>query len=141
MPGLTVTEQAVFDGRFLFNLRGPGTAPYYLERVKATIVVTGEDGDWVKQVYGVLEKDLKITVNDDGTLTILVLATGPSTLYDSTGKAIARDPGQVRFELLVAYGEDLSDPSDDEFLDFLGVVKPSTGRSDDFCTAAVQVLG
>ena len=33
-----------------------------------------------------------------------------------------------------------TDPSDDEFIKDLGVVKESTGRTDDFCVALVSVL-
>ena len=50
-----------------------------------------------------LEKDKRITDNGDGTLTILILATGNAVLYGANGKAIARNPGQVRFELVVAH--------------------------------------
>ncbi|MBA3718709.1 MAG: hypothetical protein H0W95_00215 [Nocardioidaceae bacterium] len=77
----------------------------------------------------------------DGTSTILVLATGNSLLYGSTGKAVARNPGQVRFEILVDNGGTPQDPFDDEFLEFLGVVKESTGRSDDYCAATVEAIG
>jgi hypothetical protein len=88
----------------------------------------------------VVEMDKQITVNDDGTLTILILATGNATMYGSDGKAIARNPGQLRFEILVDAGGTPEDPSDDTFLARLGNVKESTGRSDDFCTAAVPAL-
>jgi hypothetical protein len=56
------------------------------------------------------------------------------------GKAIARNPRQIRFEALVDNGETPSDPSDDEFLDVLRDVKGSTGRTDDFCEAVGPVL-
>jgi hypothetical protein len=87
-----------------------------------------------------MEKDLRITDNGDGTLTILVLATGNSVVYGANGKAIARNPGQIRFELLIDHGGTPTDPSDDEFLKFLGVVKESTGRTDDFCSAVVPAI-
>jgi hypothetical protein len=85
-------------------------------------------------------RDLKVTDNGDGTLTLLVLATGNSILYGMNGEAIARNPGQVRFELLIDHNGTPTDPSDDEFLAFLGIVKESTGRSDDFCAASVAAL-
>ena len=47
---------------------------------------------------------------------------------------------QVRIELLFDNGGTPSDPTDDEEITFLGVVKDSTGRSDDFCEAAVAIL-
>jgi hypothetical protein len=61
-------------------------------------------GEFVTDFSKTLEKDLRITDNGDGTLTILVLATGNAVVYDENGKAIARNPGQVRFELLIDHG-------------------------------------
>ena len=87
-----------------------------------------------------IDKDLRVTDNGDGTLTILILSTGNAVLYGENGKVIARNSGQVRFEILIDHGGTPTDPSDDEFLEFLGVVKDSTGRSDDFCEAAVPIL-
>ena len=69
-----------------------------------------------------------------------ILATGNATLYCADGKAIARNPGQVRFAILVDHGGTPTDPSDDEFIEDLGQLKGSTGRSDDFCTAALAAL-
>jgi hypothetical protein len=89
--------------------------------------------------FRVLEKDLRVTDNGDGTLTILVLATGNAVMYGPNGNAIARDPGQTRFELLVDHGGTPNNPDDDELPDFR-IVKDSTGRSDDFCAAAVSAL-
>ena len=88
----------------------------------------------------VRDKDQRITDNGDGTLTILVLATGNAVLYAEGGDAIARNPGQVRYELLIDHGGTPTDPSDDEFVEFLGDVKGSTGRTDDYCAAAVPLL-
>ena len=56
------------------------------------------------------------------------------------GKAIGRNPGQVRFELLVDHGGTPTDPFDDEVIAELGVVKEETGRNDDFCAAVVPAL-
>jgi hypothetical protein len=67
------------------------------------------------------------------------LATGNFTLSDADGRAIARNPGQVRFEALVDHGGTPGDPSDDVELDFTQI-RESTGRSDDFCEAAVPAL-
>ena len=61
-------------------------------------------------------------------------------VYGEDGKAIARNPGQIRFEVLVDHAGTPADPSDDVFLADLGLVKGSTGRSDDFCAAAVPAL-
>jgi hypothetical protein len=82
----------------------------------------------------------RVTDNGDGTLTILVLGTGNSTTFGVDARAIARNPGQVRFEFLVDHDGTPTDPSDDELIADLSLVKGSTGRSDDFCAAAVPEL-
>ena len=97
------------------------------------------NGNAVTEVVTTVSKDLRVTDNDDGTLTILVLATGDAVVYVPDGKAIARNPGQVRFEIVVDHGGTPTDPSDDEFLDFR-LVKESTGRTDDFWAAVVPTL-
>jgi hypothetical protein len=109
--------------------------------LKITDVVTNlANGNDVVSESTVRDMDLRVTDNGDGTLTVLVLSTGNSVLYGEDGKVIARNPGQVRFEILVDHGGTLSDPSDDTNLAFLGVVKESTGRSDDYCEFAVPIL-
>ena len=90
--------------------------------------------------FSVIEKDLRVTDNGDGTFTLVVLVTGNSTVYGMDGKAIARNPGQVRDEILIDNNGTPQDPSDDEFLEFIQEIKGSTGRTDDFCAAAVPAL-
>jgi hypothetical protein len=79
----------------------------------------------------VLEKDKLVTDNGDGTLTVVVLATGNAVAYGPNGKAIARNPGQLRFVLDIAADGRITRGE---------TVKGSTGRNDDFCAAAVAVL-
>ena len=120
---------------------GPDGLVYFGFNLKVTEVVTNlANGNSVTSFATVRDKDQRVTDNGDGTLTILVLTTGNAVLYGEDGKVIARNPGQVRFELLIDHGGTPTDPRDDEFLEFLGVVKESTGRSDDFCEAAVPIL-
>ena len=139
-PGLTVNFKLVADIRIKAAPRGKGGLVYFAQHVTRRDVVTNlANGRSVSAFFRVLEKDLRVTDNGDGTLSILVLATGNAVLYGPNGKAIARDPGQVRFELLIDHGGTPNDPDDDEVLDFR-LVKDSTGRSDDFCAAAVSAL-
>lgn len=56
------------------------------------------------------------------------------------GKAIGKDTGQVRFELLIDHGGTPSDPFDDEVIAELGTVKEPTGRNGDFCATVVPAL-
>lgn len=74
------------------------------------------------------EKDMTVIDHGDGTLTLVELATGNATLYGPDGRAIARDPGQIRYMLEIDAD---GNPT------FGDVVKDSTGRSDDFCGAFV----
>ncbi|GAA1804504.1 hypothetical protein [Agromyces neolithicus] len=138
--GISVDIEGVREVHFLFNSRQPGTPPFGQVNFTVDVVYASENGVVTEHVRGI-EKDLKITDNEDGTLTILVLSTGNATLYDETGKAIGRNPGQVRFELLIDHNGTVADPSDDVFLEFLGQVKGSTGRNDDFCEAVLPILG
>jgi hypothetical protein len=137
VPGLTVQLDNVIDGSFHVVTRGKSKVPYYSEHAVFTQLTTGPGGS-VTSKDATIGKDFKITDNGDGTTTIQVLATGNSTLYDSSGKVIARNPGQVRYSILI---DDMgtSDPSDDTET-FLGFDKDSTGRSDDYCAVAVPLI-
>jgi hypothetical protein len=138
--GLTVDGTFVVDGSVLVVAHGPDGLAYFLEHVSQTTTFTNRaNGKTVTIESSVLNKDLRVTDNGDGTLTILFLATGNDVFYGPDGKAIGRNPGQVRFEILVDHGGTPTDPSDDEFLS-AEQVKGSTGRSDDFCEVAVPAL-
>jgi hypothetical protein len=138
--GLTVDGAFVTDGSVLVVARGPDRLAYFLEHLTITVVFTNRDnGKTVTLTVVRVNKDLRVTDNGDGTLTILFLATGNDVFYGSDGEVIGRDPGQIRLEILVDHGGTPTDPSDDEFLSE-ELVKGSTGRSDDFCAAAVPAL-
>jgi hypothetical protein len=141
VPGLTVELEFVLDVRVHAVPHGNDRLDYFVQHARRTEVYTNlANGRSVTALGIVTEKDMRVTDNGDGTLTILILATGNGVLYGEDGKAIARNPGQSRFEVLVDNGGTPTDPSDDEFLADLGLVKGSTGRSDDFCEAAVPAL-
>jgi len=141
VPGLTVEFAVVRDGRVHAVPHGPDRLAYFGAHIKQTEVVTNlANNNSVTSFATFIDKDLRVTDNRDGTLTILILTTGNAVLYGEDGKVIARNPGQQRIEILVDHGGTPTDPSDDEFLEFLGIVKDSNGRSDDFCEAAVPLL-
>jgi hypothetical protein len=138
---LTVQVDSTTETRFMFNPHGPDGLGYGLEHFRITNVYANmANGTAVTEQVTTVFKDLRVTDNGDGTVTILVLATGNAVVRGPDGKAIARNPGQIRFEALIDNGGTPSDPSDDEFLDVLRDVKESTGRNDDFCEAVVPVL-
>lgn len=138
VDGLTVEAVTHVVGRFRVVSRGPDQLLYFAANLKVTQVLTNGDNT-VTSRSTFIDKDLRVTDNGDGTLTILILSTGNAVLYGPDGKAIARNPGQVRFELVVDHGGTPTDPDDDEEISF-EIVKESTGRSDDFCAAAVPIL-
>lgn len=139
--GLTVRFETTASGHVHAVAHGRDGLAYFGAQVKQTELVTNlANGNTVRSASTFVDKDLRVTDNGDGTLTLLILATGNAVLYGEDGKAIARDPGQVRFEILVDHAGTPADPRDDTELEFLGVVKESTGRSDDFCELAVPIL-
>ena len=81
-----------------------------------------------------------MTDNGGWDLLTIILTTGNAVLYGAKGPA--RNPGQTRVAILLSMTA--ARPlilSDDEFLEFLGVVKDLTGRCDDrLCEAAVPLL-
>ena len=86
--------------------------------MKFTNVYTNlANGNTVTEVGNAVDKDLRVTDNGDGTPTILIMTTGNAAVYGPDGKAIARNPGQVRFEFLVDHGGTPTDLTDDEFLE------------------------
>ncbi|HEX6868831.1 MAG TPA: hypothetical protein VF119_08485 [Candidatus Limnocylindrales bacterium] len=138
--GLEVRVDVVVDGRFLVTRRGRDGLVYGMGIFHQTQTYTNlANSLTVTSDERTIQKDHHVTDNGDGTLTVRILATGNYTLYGADGRAIARNPGQVRFELLIDHGGTPDDPSDDVELDF-SVIKESTGRSDDACDAAVPAL-
>jgi hypothetical protein len=143
---LTVRVDFAVDGTFLLNPHGPDGLAYGSENVHGTQSLTNLANDkTITSVFNVTTKDLKVTDNGDGTLTILVLATGGERWYGPDGQFLFNNPGQIRYEVLIDDGGTPTDPSDDQFLEFLGVVKGSTGRNDltdeNFCHQMRSVIG
>jgi hypothetical protein len=140
VEGLTVSDEVVIDGKVRAVQRGPDGPEYFLDKVKEVGLVTNlANGKFTPYVVTGVNKDLKVTENADGTVTILALFTGNHVLYDSDGKAIARNPGQSRFEFVIDLGGTPDDFSDDELISERRV-KGSTGRSDDLCAVGVEAL-
>lgn len=146
VEGLTVHEQFEDHVNLTFVGHGRDRIAYFGATVHGWTSWTNTDnGKTLKSVYNFVDKDQKIVDNGDGTLTILVLNAGGGKIYGPDGKLLFKDPGQTRFEVLIDHGGTPSDPSDDEFLEFLGVVKPSTGVNDlegrDFCEDIQTYIG
>jgi hypothetical protein len=123
---------------FLVKTQGSDGLVYFLENLHGTISFTNLATDKsFTNVLNIVNKDLKVTDNGDGTLTVLVLSTGSVKNYGPDGNLLFNDPGQIRVELLIDHAGTPTDPEDDTILEE-SIVKPSTGRNDtegrDFCT-------
>jgi hypothetical protein len=135
----TVHFTAVVDGRFLVNTHARSGLAFVAEHVTVRQVFTNpETGLSVRTTERTLTKDLRISHAGD-LLTIVVLATGNSTVYGPDGMAIARNPGQVRVRVVADDGGTPTDLEDDVEISS-ELIKGSTGHSDDFCTAVVPAI-
>lgn len=142
----TVRVDTEVRGSVLVNARGRDRLAYYSSQVHGSFSYTNLANDQsLTEVFNINDKDLKVTDNGDGTLTVLVLATGSFKVYGPDGRLLFQDPGQVRYEILVDHAGTPTDPTDDEVVEFLGIVKGSTGRNDtegrDFCADIHEFIG
>ena len=138
--GLTIQSHFVADIGVKAMPRGRDGLIYFGNRLRITETFTNlANGKSVVSTVTGIDKDLRVTDNGDGTLTILIVSTGNAVIYDENGKAIGRNPGQTRFELVIDDGGTPNDPSDDTELS-AEIVKGSTGRTDDFCGVIVPAL-
>lgn len=141
VPGLVVEGTRTVHGWYVLNSRGADGVVYGMQHIEIEVTDSNQaTGESVRVLERTMERDLQVTDNGDGTLTILVMATGNLTVYGTDGKAIARDPGQIRYEILIDLAGTPFDFSDDEAT-FLGFTRESTGRTDDLCTAIVDEIG
>ena len=142
--GTPAQDSGDVSGNFVFNQRGSSPFPYYRESVHGTVVTTNLDnGGTYTNVFTANSRDHTIVDNGDGTITITVYASGRSRFYDTNGRFVLKDPGQVRFAFDIDYNGTPGDPSDDvEVPDSFRIVRPSTGNSDlsqrDFCADLVE---
>jgi len=130
VPGLTVRIEGVLDIRGQIVPHGRDGLEYFLQHGTQVETLTA-NGTTLTSVAGVTEKDMRVTELGDGSVRVLILATGNAVLYGEDGKALARNPGQTRLELV--FDADGNETNRE-------VVKSSTGRNDDFCDAAVPAL-
>ena len=140
VPGLTVLIEGVVDGKVLINRRGPDGLIHFMELDRVHVVYTNlANGIAISEDGQVLQKDVRVVDNGDGTLTITILGTaGHIVAYGPDGDVIGRQAGVRRLQILVDHGGTPTDPSDDVFLEVLSFRE--NGRFGDFCAVAVAAL-
>jgi len=122
------------DGYFSVKDHGDGLFPYFADRFRSTLVYTNPLTGLSLTVVRVRQtKDLIITDNGDGTLTLVGLNTGALWSYGPDGELLGRQNGLSRDTFLVdTLGT--ADPFDD-VLTLVG--DPFTAglhTTTDFCT-------
>lgn len=127
---LTIKIDFTIRGSESVSARGADGLIYFGLILHGTFSWTNTANDKTFSVaFNTNGKDLEVTDNGGGTLTIIVLATGNWKATGPDGKLLFSNPGQTRFELLVDHSGTPTDPDDDELIDER-IIKGSTGRND-----------
>jgi hypothetical protein len=141
---LTVRVEFDVVGMFLENSHGRDGLVYFMETHHGFVSYTNlANGESVTVTFNDVDKDLKVTDNGDGTLTVLTSHNGVITVRASTGKVQLKETGTLRVELLIDAAGTPTDPSDDELIEER-VVKEQTGltlEGRDFCDDIHQFIG
>lgn len=120
-------------GEARLHQRGKDGLLYYHASLSSVQTFTYQ-GRSVTTYTRILEKDVHLDDNGDGTWDALVMLTGPSRTVNQEGRVINKDDGQIRVVLVIdaATGEPIGDPE---------VVFGSTGTNGDFCAAVLEYWG
>jgi len=143
--GLTLRSDVDVEGRFLANSQGPDGLIYFTEVSHGTLSWTNlANGKTMTASFAGVFKDLKVTDNGDGTVTIVSMSSGNFRVVGPEGGAALRmSTGTIRFEVLIDLGGTPTDPSDDTELDFQ-IIMEQTGLNEfeggDFFCDDVQLL-
>lgn len=136
-----VTDEGHVEGFFHGVRRGDGLV-YYSDHFRFEETVTNLSNGKTLQITGhASSMDAQIVDNRDGTLTITWKFVG--TILNEFPTVTFRDSGQVMGQDLIDNGGTPGDPSDDEFVEFLGFLK-EVGRHDtserDYCADLAEFL-
>ncbi len=121
--GVTVEWQGQGKDSLTYGARGANKLVYFKFQTNGSATFTNPaTGLSMTNSWNYIDKDLKVVDNGDGTLTMTALATGNSQLRGPNGELLRRDPGQIRYQILIDQNGTPEDPTDDEFLEYLGVI-------------------
>ena len=137
-----LTDHVHVEGFFHGVQRGDGLV-YFSDHFRLVDTVTNLSNQKVlTTTVHASTMDVSVVDNGDGTLTITGKFAG--TVLSGFPTVTFRDSGQVTSEFLIDHGGTPTDPSDDEFIEFLGDIKVA-GRHDtsgrDYCTDLAEFLG
>jgi hypothetical protein len=138
-PPVPTRHDSTAHINFTFNQRGgPNIFPYYRESVSGTNVYTNLDtGGTYTEIFTSNSRDHNIVDNGDGTITIFSQGSGGERWYDTNGRLVLMNPGNVRFAFDIDYNGTPGNPDDDqEVPDSFRIIRDSTGVNivdRDFC--------
>jgi hypothetical protein len=140
VSGLDVRVDGAGTARYRLDRRGPGGNVYFAEHVLLDVRYTNlQNQEFATSHERSTFRDVLITENTDGTHTVIAFGTGNAYVADSSGTVIGRNPGQMRWEVVVDLNE-TPENFDDDVVISEEVILGSTGRNDDFCEAVVPAL-
>jgi len=131
--GLAVQPTFTYEQTGTATLRWRGGLPYFQGHSRIVQTFTYEGSTVTVLSPHLLEKDLSVTDNGDGTATIILLFTGPQRTVAENGRILAKDDGQIRERWI--YDEAVDDIVSRER------IFGSTGTNDDFCSAVLEHWG
>ena len=108
--GLTMQHDRVVDGHFLFNPHGPDGLAYAGEQLRGTDTLTLPNGHTFVQEFALNNKDMRVTDNGNGTLTIVGQGVGNFIVSGSHSPLVLRDTGLTRVEVLIDEAGTPTDP-------------------------------
>jgi len=140
--GLTLRFDVDIRGMLLEQSRGRDGLVYFTETHHGTVSWTNvANGLTMTEVFNDVFKDLKVTDNGDGTLTLVQMRSGADYVKGPDGKIERMDTGTIRFEILLDNGGTPTDPSDDEVLDFRVIKQTGPNELVDFCADIHELIG
>jgi len=136
--GINATTSWDDTVHMLVKTAGGERLVYFAANVHGTRTFTNlATGKAYTNVYNFTDRDMKVTDNGDGTLTITISNVGTNKWYGADGRLLLVVAGHFSFQIMVDHGGTPGDPSDDvEIEDSFTIVKDvgidqTAGR--DFC--------
>lgn len=134
---ITLQSAGSEQWHYLLNQRGPNGLMYDQVNVSGTNTFTNPDtGKTFTATWRGLGKELKVTDNGDGTVTIRVISAGPVKYYGPDGQRMFIDTGYFEAERVYDYVNDV---------EISWTFVRSVGRFDtagrDFCMDMAEFLG
>lgn len=131
---LTLTESVI--------TKGNGDLEYFSFHISTRETFTNlESGATFHTITTFSGRDQKLTLNDDGTLSVQAMDRFSSKLFGPDGKLVGVDAGLAQISLVIDLG-DLEDPEDDQLISETVTEHGTRALGErDFCEDVMTFLG